>query len=100
MSVKQTFYIMKVDIKTAAKSHGVSLIELSNRLGVSRQSVHYYCEQGDKNPVAQLERIADAIGCKVSEFFTDEEEPANEPAPTNAIICPHCGKAIRIEKGE
>lgn len=93
------FYTMKVDIKKAAKSHGVSLIELGNRLSVSYQSVHYYCAQGDKNPVAQLERIADAIGCKVSEFFTDEEpEPA--PAPTNVITCPHCGKSIRIEKGE
>lgn len=22
------------------------------------------------------------------------------PAPTNVILCPHCGKAIRIEKVE
>ena len=60
---------MKIDIKKTCKSHGVSLVSLAERLGVSRQTVHYYCEQGDRNPVAQLQRIADAIGCSVSDFF-------------------------------
>ena len=59
---------MKIDIKKTCKSHGVSLVSLAERLGVSRQTVHYYCEQGDRNPVAQLQRIADAIGCSVSEY--------------------------------
>lgn len=89
---------MKIDIKKACKAHGVSLVSLADRLGVSRQTVHYYCEQGDKNPVAQLQRIADAIGCNVSEFF--EEEQRSTPQPTNTITCPHCGKLIKVEKGE
>lgn len=64
---------MDVDIKRAAKAHGITIISLAERLGVSRQTVHYYCEQGDKNPLAQLERIAEAIGCDVSEFFEQDK---------------------------
>lgn len=86
---------MKVDIKKTCKSHGVSLVSLADRLGVSRQTVHYYCEQGDKNPVAQLQRIADAIGCNVSEFFEEEQHTSSQPA--NTITCPYCGKTITIK---
>lgn len=81
---------MKVDIKTAAKKHGVTLVELSERLGVTRQAVHYYIEQGDKNPLSQLARIASAIGCSVSELFTEGEE--------NVFRCPHCGGRIVVDK--
>lgn len=63
---------MEIDIKGAAKRNGITLTELAERLGVSRQSVHYYIEQGDKNPVAQLEKIADAIGCNVVDLFVGE----------------------------
>ncbi len=86
---------MRIDIKKTCKSHGVSLVSLAERLGVSRQTVHYYCEQGDRNPVSQLQRIADAIGCSVSDFFEDEMQPT--PQPTNTITCPHCGKPIKIK---
>lgn len=81
---------MDIDIKSAAKLRGVTILELANRLGVSRQTVHYYCEQGDKNPLAQLERIATALGVQVVDLF---ERPADE-SPTG--VCPHCGKPIRI----
>ena len=57
---------MEIDIKSVAKAHGVTLVALAERLGVSRQTVHYYIEQGDKNPISQLERIAGEIGCDMS----------------------------------
>ena len=56
---------MKIDIKGVAKRHGVGISMLAERLGVSRQTVHYYAEQGDKNPVSQLAKIAEAIGCRL-----------------------------------
>ena len=66
---------MNVYIKETAKANGVSIQELANRLRVSRQTVHYYCEQGDKNPLGQLAKIADAIGVPVSALFGDAPEP-------------------------
>lgn len=89
---------MKIDIKKACKSHGISLVSLAERLGVSRQTVHYYCEQGDRNPVSQLQRIADAIGCSVSDFF--EEETRSAPQPTNTITCPKCGAVLEVKERE
>lgn len=64
---------MIIDIKGVAKKHGVKIGELADRMGVSRQTIHYYCEQGDKNPISQLERIAEAIGCNISEFWDSGE---------------------------
>lgn len=86
---------MTIDIKRVAKAKKITLTTLAERLGVTRQSIHYYIEQGDKNPVAQLERIARALGCQVSDFFVDE----HSCVPSNAIRCPHCGGVIKIEKG-
>lgn len=62
---------MKIYIKEVAKAHGVALQDLASRLGVTRQTLYYYCEQGDRNPVGQLEKIADAIGVPVTELFRD-----------------------------
>lgn len=66
---------MQIYIRETAKAHGVSLVELASRLKVTRQTIHYYCEQGDRNPVGQLEKIADAIGVPVTELFVDPSAP-------------------------
>lgn len=81
---------MQIFIKETANRHGVGIQELAKRLGVSRQAVNYYCQQGDKNPVAQLERIAEAIGCKVEEFFS-----GNRP-DVSTFVCPNCGKRFEL----
>ena len=39
-----------------------------------------------------LDRMAVALGVSVPELFA--------PQPTNTITCPHCGKLIKVEKGE
>jgi len=83
---------MIVHIKEALKANNVSIVELARRLGVSRQTVHYYIEQGDKNPIAQLEKISDAIGCKLSALFEQPDESGDK-----GIVCPHCGTVLQIE---
>lgn len=86
---------MKIYIKEVAKAHGLTLIALAGRLGVTRQTLHYYCEQGDRNPVGQLEKIASAIGVPVVELFTDPE--AEYVPPTrNTFTCPSCGAEIEV----
>ena len=45
------------------------------------------------NPtIGTLEKVATALGVSVPELFA--------PQPTNTITCPHCGKLIKVEKGE
>ena len=36
--------------------------------------------------------VGDALGVPVTELFV--------PTPTDTLRCPHCGGAIKIEKGE
>lgn len=42
----------------------------------------------------KLQEIASIIGVSVSELVADEKDASN------TIICPHCGKTIKFEKGE
>jgi transcriptional regulator with XRE-family HTH domain len=84
-------YVMEVDIRYALKINGVSIEELAQRMGVNRQTVYYYIKQGDKNPLSQLERIADAIGIPVTKLF-------NEPSPDDEIngIAEYKGEFYKI----
>ncbi len=86
---------MNVDIRKALQDCGVGIEELARRLGVNRQTVYYYIKQGDKNPVAQLEKIAAALGVQVVDLF--EQQP---PETTPRGTCPHCGKPIKIKLEE
>ena len=47
-----------------------------------------------RNPtVNTLQKIADVIGCKVGDFFVDEQEEDK-----NTITCPNCGKKFKMEE--
>lgn len=83
------YNIMEIDIKGVAKRHGVTINDIAARLGVSRQTVHYYTEQGDRLPVAQLVRIAEAIGCELAELLDEGK---------NVIRCPHCGALLELKE--
>lgn len=77
-------------IKDAAKKHGTSITEVANKLGVLQPAI----SRTINNPritYKDLTEIANAIGCKVSDFMNDEP---------NTITCPHCGKEIVFSKKE
>ena len=64
--------------------------ELADKLGITRITL---TRNISGNPtISTLENIATALGVTVPELFA--------PQLTNTITCPHCGKPIRIEKGE
>lgn len=81
---------MELRVKEICKEKGLLFKDLATQLGVSDVSLRQSL-QGNPT-VGTLQKIADALGVEFLELFA--------PAPTNAIICPHCGKSIRIEKGE
>ena len=84
-----------VDIKGAITRNRAQITELAKKLDVSRNTVHYYINQGDRNSVETLGRIAVALGVPVSDLF---EQPIADEQPSNVITCPHCGKKIKVEK--
>lgn len=81
---------MELRVKELCKEKGLQMQELADKLGITRITL---TRNISGNPtISTLENIAAALGVTVPELFA--------PQPTNTITCPHCGKPIRIEKGE
>lgn len=79
-----------MDIKKAIKANNLTVKGVAEKMGITPVGLSQHI---NGNPsVEVLERIAAAIGCEVGDFFA--------PQPTNTITCPHCGKLIKVEKGE
>ncbi|WP_304736262.1 helix-turn-helix transcriptional regulator [uncultured Rikenella sp.] len=81
---------MDVRVKELCQQYGTTQKDLALKLGVSEMTLSRAARGNTSLPL--LERIASALGVSVSELFA--------PQPTNTITCPHCGKPIRVEKGE
>lgn len=76
-----------MDIKKVIKSKGLTVKEVAARMGIAKENLSVHI---NGNPSVQvLERIADAVGCEVGDFF---EKSAND-----YLSCPHCGKKINIK---
>lgn len=82
-----------MDIKGTIKKHGFTLERVANELGVSKGS---FSTATKGNPTTNtLRKIANVIGCNITEFFEDE---TNEQS--TAFVCPHCGASLRISVQE
>ena len=73
-----------VYIKDVLKKYGITQIALAERLGINRVSLNATLNNPNIK-LSTLDKIADAIGCDVTEFFTPDT------AEHNTITCPHCG---------
>lgn len=90
---------MIVDIKKTIIQSGMTMPQMADMLGITRQTLHFYEKQGNKINVAMLEKMASLIGCKVEDFFyKDENEQKTLQKPVLNAVCPHCGKSITISK--
>ena len=78
-------------IKETLKKRGLKQNDLADRLGINRVSLSRLLSDKNDMRMSTIKKIADAIGCDVTEFF--------KPADTeehNDIICPHCGEKLVI----
>ena len=80
-----------LQIKEALKKRGLKQIDLAERLGINRVSLSRLLSDKNDMRLSTIKKIADAIGCDVTEFFT----PADK-ADHNVITCPHCGEKLVI----
>ena len=81
--------IDRLMIKEAMKRYGTSVNEIAGKMGISRVTLSTHINGNPSTEV--LLRIADAIGCPVTELF---EQPKKDALTIN---CPHCGKEINIK---
>ncbi len=80
---------MDLRIKEVIKEKGMTITELADKMGINRVNLS---NMVNGNPTVEtLNRIADAIGCPVTELFVQPQKDAL------MINCPHCGKDITIK---
>lgn len=80
---------MGLNIKKTIKDYGLEVREVAKRMEISPTGLSQHI---NGNPsVEVLQRIANAIGCDVSELF---EQPRKNCL---SLKCPHCGKEINIK---
>ena len=85
-----------MDIKSVAKAHGYTVVQVAQKMGISKGGLS---QSINGNPtITSLRAVADAIGCKVGDFFTDEMSEVENTTPV--LRCPHCGKEIHITLSE
>ena len=80
-----------LQIKETLKQRGLTQNELAERLGINRVSLSRLLSDKNDMRISTIKKIADAIGCDVSEFFKPEETKDH-----NTITCPHCGEKLVI----
>lgn len=82
--------VEQLKIKEAIKKHNKTVVEVAETMGISRFTLSSHI---NGNPSAEiLIRIADAIGCDVTELFDKPEEDRN------TITCPVCSSKFKLEE--
>lgn len=81
--------IDRLMIKEAMKRYGTSVNEVAEKMNISRVTLSTHINGNPSTEV--LLRIADAIGCPVTELF---EQPKKDSL---SLTCPHCGKSITLK---
>lgn len=78
---------MGLSIKKAILKKGLTSKEVANKMGISAVGLSQHI---NGNPTVDvLSRIADAIGCDVSELFEHPEQ--------TSLKCPNCGVDLNVE---
>ena len=83
-----------MDVKNVIKQKGYTIEQVAEKMGVTRVTL---TQNLSRNPtINTLQRIADAIGCKVGDFFLDEMDSQDK----NTITCPKCGARFVLDEKE
>lgn len=81
-------------IKEILKERGITINELADKLGISRVTLSTQIN-GTAN-IVSYEKIATALNVPMWQLFASPEEV--QPKKDGfSLICPHCGKSIKIK---
>ena len=79
-------------VQEICKEQGITMQDLAKKMGVTYQAL--YAAVSGNPTIGKLGDIAKTLGVSIVDLFDEEKEE------NNFITCPHCGKKIKIEKGE
>ena len=84
-----------MDVKSVIRKKGYTFEQVAEKMGIPRITL---TQNLGRNPtINTLQRVADAIGCKVGDFFVDE---VSEDEGSNTIVCPKCGAKFGLVEKE
>lgn len=75
-------------VKELLKQKGMTAKELAEKIGISDGALSQSIKEGANPNLQTLTKIATALDVEVSELFAAPKE--------GVIICPHCGKEIKL----
>lgn len=61
-------------IKELCKARGVTIVELANRVSMTRESISNMIAGRQSPPLSTLEKIADVLGCGIVELFAPKND--------------------------
>lgn len=67
----QIIIIQNMDIKGKIKEKGFTMIAVAREMGITRETL--YANISGNTTYKTMRKVADVIGCDISEFFEDEE---------------------------
>lgn len=86
-----------MEISKVIRNHGLTNVKVAEMLGTSAASFGNLISPNRNITVNNLRKIAQAIGCDITEFFEDEVTVQAQQDPEPTTVCPHCGKPIHID---
>ena len=91
MCIRDRF--MDLRIKEFMSERNVTSAWLANKVGISKVAVSNIVTGKSSPSLDNIIKIADVLNVSIAELIGEEKND-------NTITCPHCGKKIKIEKGE
>lgn len=77
-------------VQEICKIQGITMQQLAKKMGITYQAL--YASVSGNPTIGKLKEIAEVLGVNITDLLDEDKE-------NNIIICPHCGKRIKIEKG-
>ena len=84
---------MDLRIKEIMNERNVTSAWLAEQVGISKVAVSNIVTGKSSPSLDKLIKIAGVLNISITELIGEEKEEST-------ITCPHCGKKIKIEKGE
>ena len=82
-----------MDIKGKIHQYGMTPTQVAEKMGIKAPTLSKMLKNQSSLKMSSIERIAEAIGCNVSDLVSDTDSKDKE----SKMVCPHCGKVFTIE---
>ena len=95
---------IKENIEYILKEKGMTKLALAEKMGISNQLLNSYLK--DTVTVKRLERVASALGTTAADLLSDpplarkHTFTQKNDKTTAMLVCPHCGKELKITAEE